>query len=77
MLFAPMVVNLLGFKVNVADRSAVVNVGPNQQIDLFVSTKQNQGFGEGNGDLAPVYIPITVVNDPDVNDSNSGKWSLI
>ncbi|RDI43220.1 hypothetical protein [Falsibacillus pallidus] len=77
MNFAPMVVNFLGFKVNVVDKSAIVNVGPNQQFDIFVSTKWNQGIGEENGDISAVYIPITFVNDTDVNDSNSLKTSFI
>lgn len=59
MIFAPMSINLLGFKVNVLDRSSSVNLGPNQQIDIFVSTKQNYGFGEEIGDLSPVYLPLT------------------
>lgn len=75
--FSPMVVNLLGFKINVVDRAAVVNIGPIQQVDFFLSTKRNQGFGENNGDLSPVNIPITAVADPDFCDSPSVKNSFI
>ncbi|WP_223595439.1 hypothetical protein [Neobacillus bataviensis] len=77
MLFAPMVVNLLGFKVNVIDQGSNVIMGPNQQFDLFVSTKRNQGFGELNGDVSPVNIPIQAVTDQDVIDSASVKNSVV
>ncbi|WP_312472687.1 hypothetical protein [Neobacillus sp.] len=77
MLFAPVAINLLGFKVNVIDQGSNVVIGPNQQLDLFVSTKRNQGFGELNGDLSPVYIPIQAVTDPDVIDGASVKNSII
>ncbi|MDN3019317.1 hypothetical protein PH210_24405 [Paenibacillus sp. BSR1-1] len=77
MLFAPMVVNLLGFKVNIIDQGSNLIMGPNQQFDLFVSTKRNQGFGELNGDLSPVNIPIQAVTDQDVIDSASAKNSVV
>ncbi|MGG1674592.1 hypothetical protein ACIFOT_02460 [Neobacillus sp. NRS-1170] len=77
MLFAPMVVNLLGFKVNIIDQGSNIIMGPNQQFDLFVSTKRNQGFGELNGDLSTVNIPIQAVTDPDVIDSASVKTSIV
>ncbi len=72
-----MVVNLLGFKVNVIDQGSNVIMGPNQQFDLFVSTKRNQGFGELNGDVSPVNIPIQAVTDQDVIDSASVKNSVV
>ncbi|WML44933.1 hypothetical protein [Neobacillus sp. PS3-40] len=77
MLFAPVAINLLGFNVNVIDQGSNVVIGPNQQFDLFVSTKRNQGFGELNGDLSPVNIPIQAVNDTDIIDSASVKNSVI
>ncbi|MCD7032957.1 hypothetical protein LRR81_01860 [Metabacillus sp. GX 13764] len=77
MIFSPMVVNIMGFKVNVIDRSGTFNVGTLQQIDYFLSIKQNQGFGEENGDLAPIYIPISSVLDSDLTDSNSIKNSVV
>jgi hypothetical protein len=72
-----MAFNFLGFKVNVVDNSAFINMGPNQFIDLFVSYKRNMGVGEQNGDLSPINIPITYVIDTDLNDSNSAKNSII
>lgn len=72
-----MVVNLLGFKVNIIDQGSNIIMGPNQQFDLFVSTKRNQGFGELNGDLSTVNIPIQAVTDPDVIDSASVKTSIV
>ena len=77
MIFAPMVVNLLGFKVNAIDHSSVVSFGPNQFIDQFVSYKRNQGFGEQNGDLSPTYLPLNFIFDPDGIDSPTVKNSVI
>lgn len=77
MIFSPMVLNVMGFKVNVIDRSGTFSIGTLQQIDYFLSVKQNQGFGEENGDIAPIYIPISSVFDADVTDSNSIKNSII
>ncbi|MEI2447950.1 hypothetical protein V8V65_19520, partial [Priestia megaterium] len=45
MIFSPMVINLQAFKVNVLDNSSVLSIGPNQQLDVFVSYKRNQGLG--------------------------------
>ncbi|WHY74857.1 hypothetical protein [Fictibacillus enclensis] len=77
MLFSPMVVNMLGFKVNAMDRSATLAFGPVQQLDMFSSNKINQGFGEDNGDLTVVNLPIIWVADQDVIDSNSVKNSVL
>lgn len=77
MIFAPMVINMLGFKVNTMDRSATLSFGPIQQLDLFSSNKINQGFGEDNGDLTVVNLPIIWVADQDVIDSPSVKNSVI
>jgi hypothetical protein len=77
MNFAPMVVNLLGIKLNVLDHASLLNMGPNQFIDQFVSYKRNQGFGEQNGDLSPVLVPICYINDPDLSDSWTAKNSII
>ena len=75
--FGPVVVNLLAMKVNVLDRGGTISFGPTQQIDYFLSNKQNQGFGEENGDVSLNNCPISIVNDSDVNDSNSGKTSVV
>ncbi|MDP4170241.1 MAG: hypothetical protein Q8906_06485 [Bacillota bacterium] len=77
MYFAPMAINFLGFKANVIDQGSVINVGPYQQFDLFVSTKRNQGFGELNGDFNAINIPISNVADPDFIDSASAKSSIV
>ncbi|MBU8878544.1 hypothetical protein BGM26_06015 [Bacillus sp. FJAT-29790] len=76
-IFGPVFVNLLVFKVNAMDRGASTSLGPNQHIDTFLSNKQNQGFGEGNGDFAFTNIPMILQNDSDVNDTNSVKVSAI
>ena len=76
MNFAPMVVNVLGFKINVMERSATLSFGPIQQMDVNNSTKRNQGFGEENGDLTSVNIPICNVMDADLLDSNFQRGSL-
>ncbi|TLS37606.1 hypothetical protein [Pseudalkalibacillus caeni] len=77
MIFAPVVINLLGFKVNIVERNSMVNFSPVQQLDVYLSTKRNQGFGEENGDLTAVYIPISYVVDADGSDSNSIKNSVV
>ncbi|WP_051529992.1 hypothetical protein [Anoxybacteroides tepidamans] len=59
------------------DRGSSVSFGPMQQIDLLLSNKQNQGFGEDNGDVSFLNIPVAVVNDSDFSDTNSGKTSVI
>jgi hypothetical protein len=74
---SPMVINVLGFKINTIDNGAVANMGSFQLIDQFVSYKRNQGFGELNGDLSPANIPMTSLLDQDVNDSNAAKNSII
>ncbi|MEK5520733.1 MULTISPECIES: spore germination protein [Heyndrickxia] len=75
--FTPMVVNLLGFKINSVDNSSVINAGPVQSIDQFTAYKRNQAFGELNGDLSPTTLPITAIVDPDVSDSPAVKNSVI
>lgn len=76
-MFAPVMINLFGIKINVLDHASLMNMGPNQLVDQFVSYKRNQGFGEQNGDISPVFIPISYLNDPDVSDSPTAKNSLI
>ncbi|GAA0379313.1 hypothetical protein [Bacillus horti] len=77
MQFAPMAVNLLAFKANTVDRGSSITLGPYQQIDYFLSNKQNQGFGEENGDFGALFVPLSIISDPDVSDSNSAKTSII
>ncbi|MBS4174736.1 spore germination protein [Bacillus sp. FJAT-49736] len=77
MFFTPFALNLLGFKINSIDNASVVNVGPVQYIDQFTSYKRNQGFGELNGDLSPITIPIDYLLDPDISDSASIKNSIV
>ncbi|MBO9128389.1 hypothetical protein [Bacillus sp. 165] len=77
MNFAPMVVNFLGMKINAIDNNASATVGPYQQIDTFVTSKRNYGFGEENGDFSFINIPISSVIDPDVIDAPPAKASII
>jgi hypothetical protein len=77
MAFAPMVINVLGFKINSVDHSSIVNMGPSQHIDIFVSYKRNQGLGEQNGDISPIIMPISWVADPDLFDAPAVKNSLL
>jgi hypothetical protein len=69
-------VNFLGFKVNNQDHYSMVNFGPIQIIDQFLSYKRNQGVGDPGGDVSPINIPIAWIADPDLTDSNSAKTSL-
>ncbi|MFM9279132.1 MULTISPECIES: spore germination protein [Paenibacillus] len=77
MNFAPMVLNIGGLKINAIDHAAVVNIGPSEHIDLFVSYKRNQGIGEQNGDISPMFLPVSWVSDTDLLDSNSIKNSIV
>jgi len=77
MNFAPMVVNVFAFKVNSMDRLSMVNMGPNQQADLYLATKRNQGFGEDNGDFSVIPMPITTIGDQDLIDNGSTKGSVV
>ena len=75
--FAPVAINMLGIKLNVLDHASVLNMGPNQFIDQFVSYKRNQGFGEQNGDIVPILVPISYVYDSDFIDHMTTKQSII
>ncbi len=77
MNFAPMVINVLGVKVNSLDHMSNFTMGANQQTDLFLSNKRNQGFGEDNGDLNQINFPFNTTGDQDLIDSNSQKTSFI
>ncbi|MBM7646982.1 hypothetical protein JOD45_003217 [Scopulibacillus daqui] len=77
MNFAPMSVNVFAFKVNSMDRSATLSYGPVQQVDTFQANKRNQGFGEENGDLDVLNIPIMGVQDSDLIDNGSTKGSAV
>ncbi|RDU38269.1 hypothetical protein DRW41_01480 [Neobacillus piezotolerans] len=77
MIFLPSIANVLNFKVNVLDRHSQIAFGSIQQADVFLSTKRNMGFGEQNGDISLINIPINFINDSDVTDGNSIKNSVI
>ncbi|WP_396897390.1 hypothetical protein [Neobacillus bataviensis] len=70
-------VNLGDLKINVLDHGSILNMGPNQMTDVFISYKRNQGYGEQNGDIAPMIIPISFLLDNDVSDSPTVKNSII
>lgn len=74
---SPMVINVLGFKINTIDNGSVANMGSMQLIDQLVTYKRNQAFGEQNGDLSPINLPIATVIDPDASDSNAVKNSVV
>lgn len=74
--FSPVTVTILGIKLNALDHSSVINLGPSQHIDQYVSYKRNQGIGEQNGDLSPVFVPVTAVLDNDLVDNPSFKGSF-
>lgn len=77
MTFAPATLNILGIKINAIDNGAVVNLGPSQHLDLFVSYKRNQGIGEQNGDLCPILLSTSWVLDNDLVDSSSVKSGIL
>lgn len=77
MTFAPASLNILGIKINAIDHGAVVNLGPSQHLDLYVSYKRNQGIGEQNGDLSPTLLTASWVSDMDLIDTLATKSSII
>lgn len=77
MHFAPVTINLVTLKVNAIDHSAVLNMGPIQQIDVFVSYKRSQGIGEQNGDFSPIIENFSYVIDNDLSDSPTVKNSIL
>lgn len=77
MYFGPVSINLLVFKINAMDHSAVVNMGPSQHFDVFVSYKRNQGIGEQNGDISPMFLTSSLVLDNDLSDSPTVKNSVL
>jgi len=77
MNFGPVTINLLGFKINALDHSAIVNMGTSQHIDIFVSYKRSQGIGEQNGDFSPLLLTNSFVMDNDYSDSPAAKYSIL
>lgn len=75
MNFAPVMVNVGALKINAVDHAAVLNLGPSQHIDIFVSYKRNQGIGEQNGDVSPT-LSVSWILDNDIIDSPTCKISL-
>jgi len=76
MNFAPVMVNVGGLKINAIDHAAVLNMGPSQHLDIFVSYKRSQGIGEQNGDISPAIMAVSWVLDRDLVDSPTIKNSL-
>ncbi|AZU61868.1 hypothetical protein [Neobacillus mesonae] len=77
MYFGPVNINLLSFKINSIDHSAIVNLGPSKHLDIFVSYKRSQGIGEQNGDFSPILLTYSNVIDNDISDSPTVKNSII
>jgi len=77
MNFAPMVVNVVAFKVNSLDRASEVNMGPVQKADFYLATKRNQGLGEDNGDFSFIPVSVNIVADQDLIDNASSKGSVV
>ncbi|PLT32485.1 hypothetical protein [Bacillus sp. V5-8f] len=73
--YTPMIINLIGFKINTVDNASVVNSGSLQFVDQLISYKRNQAVGEQNGDFSPINIPIATITDQDGVDSNTNKNS--
>lgn len=77
MFFGPLVVNVLGIKVNTMDRNSSMNLAPSPRVDTFLTMKQTYGLGEENGDFSIVNLPLNFVNDSDVYDTNAQKTSVV
>ncbi|MDY0404985.1 hypothetical protein P5G51_005835 [Virgibacillus sp. 179-BFC.A HS] len=59
------------------DRNSSLNMAPSPRVDTFLTMKQNYGLGEENGDFQIVNVPLDLVNDTDVNDTNGQKTSVV
>ncbi|WP_303982030.1 hypothetical protein [Niallia circulans] len=77
MKFAPTALNILDIKINAIDHGAVVNLGPSQHLDMFLSYKRNQGNGEHNGDMCPLILTTSWIIDNDVYDTSAFKSSFL
>lgn len=77
MYFGPVTINLIALKVNAIDHSSVINMGPSNHIDIFVSYKRSQGIGEQNGDFSPMVLTHSFVMDHDLIDSPTAKASFL
>lgn len=75
--FGPVTINLFALKVNAIDHGAVINLGPSKHIDMYVSYKRNQGIGEQNGDISPIFMTNCSVFDSDLIDAPAVKNSII
>lgn len=75
-IFFPVQINMLGFKVNTVDRNASISIGPSVRTDFNAFTKANAGTGAQNGDL-PVTFATGFLNDADVFDATGTKESII
>lgn len=76
-LFSPTIINLLGFRVNSADRNSNINFGPSCQIDVANFTKANTGGGASAGDFIFQPQGPTAIFDPDVIESQGPKVSVV
>jgi hypothetical protein len=75
--FGPVNISLFAFKVNAIDHSGIINMGPSEHRDIFVSYKRSQGIGEQNGDFSPILLTGSFVTDNDISDSPTVKNSII
>lgn len=76
-LFSPTILNILGFKVNSADRNSSINFGPSCHIDVNNFTKSNTSGSSSSGDFVFQPQGPTAVFDPDVIDSQGPKASIV
>jgi len=76
-LFAPVQINLLAFKINEIDHNSNEVFGSMAAIDVFNSDKRNTGFGSQYGDANAMLFNATTIFDPDFVDTSSIKESLV
>jgi len=76
-LFAPVQINLLAFKINEIDHNSSEVLGSSAMIDVFNSDKRNTGFGSQYGDANLMLLQSTAIFDGDFADNNAVKESLV
>jgi len=77
MNFSPVKISINSLKINAVDHASVINMGTSLHVDQFVAYKRNQGIGEQNGDVSPIFLPISKVVDNDISDSPMIKNSIV
>lgn len=76
-LFAPVQINLVAFKINSLENNGTNSLGSFSELDFLNMEKRNAGFGSQLGDANLVMFQTSAVLDSDLADSNVIKGSVL